>query len=347
MLFAMLLAAAPVGVWKQECGGSHFGGFPMACTTMIINADGSYRSMRASDYVERDETGRWQATSADTLTLTTKTAASKDIKVSTITWELTAGGLVFGGVKWRPSTSSLKIDLGQLADFDKTVRIERERPTLQKLTAHPWRKSDRFGLRDQPERLTLRPDSTYTASFRGGYEATGTFKLERERFALQQTPDDRCGRRGNDVQLRWGGRPVVTDSELQLPGATFVRDDGEAPPPFTDLFTRGLRGRLMLEQMPVAGERVRGRLLLDNQEGDELQLKSLTLRTRGLDADGNQTTPYVVRQTVSLTEKKLGRLQKLEVPIDFTISEPDAYALKVMLEYGDSKLEAEISFHGR
>jgi len=228
---AATFEALTANVWNGL--GCDYAGdeLPPPCDTLTLSADGTYSWVAISDYVERDDAGRWTFYEAGGLTH----VAFDD--GSFIAVDVQDDQLTFLGLPFSKGTAMAPGDLGRLSDLDPS-------PLYCGLTRTAWTKTNPFDLAFRPDAITFHEDGTFEAGYRerdcshGGVwdlytESFGTgaptSPQRVETILYPRSDDNLCDTRGDGSSASIApsnGVPQWRGETLVFHSASYHPDDG-------------------------------------------------------------------------------------------------------------------------
>jgi hypothetical protein len=187
---------------------------PPTCNRLRFSADGTYWWRAESDYVERDQSGRWNFRARD--------GASGIVCLddgSVVDFLLTEPGL-----RWTLlgvlSPDRVLEETGTRAGLPSIEPA----PLYVALTAHPWRKTNDFDLYREPTSFTLLRNGTLQASYRDGEcEHGGVFSLIADELQPRSDPNT-CDMRGGGTTAQLAAAnemPWIEEGVLYFYSATY------------------------------------------------------------------------------------------------------------------------------
>lgn len=209
-----VFAALTASEWDSGCDGGG-GGLAPTCTRIQLGADGEFSWLAVSDYVERDQAGRW-AFSARSSTAGIVCLGTGAV----LPFELAPGLLHLGGAGYSPGAA-----LAATGSRDGLSTVISD-PLYPQLVAHAWTKTNDFDLYRLPQDFTLARDGTFSAAYRDGTcTHGGTWGLD----VVPRTGGNATlfvsSADANSCDLRSGGSNAqlpASDDEVHVDGARLV-----------------------------------------------------------------------------------------------------------------------------
>ena len=194
---------------------------PPICRTLEFRKSGEYRWTAVSDYVERDEVGRWN------FRLTDETSGLVYLdNGSLVRFAKEGRDLWFLSGRARDFMPASEMDYGP-AEFDlgrDTLPNIEPSAMYRRLTDNPWSSASEFNSLDS---ITYRDDGTYLISYRdGSCTHEGSWSLDHGSRG-PHGPSLTSAHDGNDCGLTSSG-PSISVARARLEGNRLVSQGGDA-----------------------------------------------------------------------------------------------------------------------
>ncbi|MEM9456984.1 MAG: hypothetical protein AAGF11_22595 [Myxococcota bacterium] len=333
--------------WVDSGCGPSEDPLPPTCERIELRANGDYVWTAVSDYIERDDAGRWNL------------------------WTDAERGLVFldnGSVlDFMPDGDGLRLQ-GRLLQPGRPLLVEGDAARLSTVTPsylwcrlvdHPWIKTNDFDKFMDSDAITFSPEGGFEASYRSDEcSHGGTWGLLSEEIGtgaptspLRTRLSVRSRSDNNACDLRDGGRPAslpsnnepyVRDELLVLGSASYHPDDGEERGQVLvyDRYGTSLATVVSTERF-TPGQEIQLRLEFDNRAHQQFTLHAFTVAQRHDD----RSTDALIR--VELGAQVLDPGEHFEAQASWTIPVPAAdepLRLEFGTEYATARGDARDAF---
>jgi hypothetical protein len=322
---------------------------PPTCNTLELRRDGSYALRAVSDYVERDDAGRWNFSIDDQgggvlcLDGARSSPSRRDDPrnlPSALSFRLSATQLDAGLLAFRAGEA-----LVSTGEVDALAPVALPEGWSRVVTTGAWRKTNDFDRFMLPDEVTFEKTGRFTARYRGGACTHGGRISWDKSYLVPLSDPNTCDERGGRTASIGASNEVPAFvADLMVFYASSYRPDANAGATqtrvfFFDPYSDSLRVRGEMDGPLRAGQPTTVRLTYENLVDRPRDLKSFKVTAQGLvpTNDGFTARDAAVSLVSRDYTERIAARGAFRDSVTITPPAPGRISLVLALEYADDR----------